>query len=90
MDVTTKRLSPGQELKLQRDMERLNHAFAALSQSLMRGEVVGDDVLRLHKAITESAGDAGKLGTVETELSLRHFLALNNRVAMDAVRHIGR
>ena len=86
MVQSTSKLSPGEALRQKKAEHRQGLAFHHLAQSLQRGEIVGDDVTRLHAAITESAGDTDKLSLVETDLALRHFLALNRRVAMDDLR----
>jgi hypothetical protein len=78
---STKGLSPGEALKLQRHMEAQSRAYAQLSQALMDGIVFGDDVQRLHKLIGGSAED---LSLAEMEIALKRMFAMQERI----IRHI--
>ena len=86
--LTTKSLSPGEMLRLQREMEAKTRAYSQVAVALQQGVVFGDQVKRLTDLI---AGTPEQRQQAETELMLTRLLQVHTKLSdmgMDAIRRI--
>jgi hypothetical protein len=75
-------LSPGAELKLKHEEARRTKAYAELAGALVRGEVFGENVGRLHGMI---GGSLDELQHAELELALHRMIAMKHQMAARAI-----